>query len=105
MPQALVDAVWVAAHAPDPNVRLVEVNMEGTKAYGQGHLPGAIGWHWKTMLWDPLRREFPDAATLAARPGAAGIGNDTTVVFYGEPLQFGTYCALGDLGDSPDQPA
>ena len=91
MPQALVDAAWVADRAQDSTVRLVEVNVEGTKAYGQGHLPGAIGWHWKTMFWDPLRREFPDAATLAARLSGAGIGNDTTVVFYGEPLQFGTY--------------
>jgi thiosulfate/3-mercaptopyruvate sulfurtransferase len=90
-PSALVDAAWVAAHAGDPNVRLIEVNMEGTRAYDGGHIPGAIGWHWKTMLWDPLRREFPDPETMAARLGAAGIGNGTTVVFYGEPIQFGTY--------------
>ncbi len=91
MPDALVDAAWVAAHAQDPTVRLIEVDMEGTKAYARGHIPGALGWHWKTMLWDPLRREFPDAATMAGRLGAAGIGNETTVVCYGEPLQFGTY--------------
>lgn len=88
---SLVDAGWVAAHAGDPMVRLVEVNMDGTKAYEAGHIPGAVGWHWKTMLWDPLRREFPDPETMAGRLGAAGIGNDTTVVLYGEPLQFGTY--------------
>ena len=91
MPISLVDAAWMAAHAEDPKVRLVEVDMDGTKAYDAGHLPGALGWHWKAMLWDPLRREFPDPQTMAARLGAAGIGNDTTVVFYGEPLQFGTY--------------
>jgi len=91
MPEALVDAAWVAARVGDPRVRVVEVNMEGTAAYEKGHLPGALGWHWKTMLWDPLRREFPDPATMAARLGAAGIGNDTTAVFYGEPVQFGTY--------------
>jgi thiosulfate/3-mercaptopyruvate sulfurtransferase len=88
---ALVEAAWVAAHVGDPDVRLVEVDWDGTKAYEQGHIPGALGWHWKTMLWDPLRREFPDPETMAARLGAAGIGNDTTVVVYGEPLQFGTY--------------
>jgi thiosulfate/3-mercaptopyruvate sulfurtransferase len=90
-PSALVDGAWVAAHAGEPNVRLIEVNMEGTRAYDGGHIPGALGWHWKTMLWDPLRREFPDPETMAARLGAAGIGNETTVVFYGEPIQFGTY--------------
>jgi thiosulfate/3-mercaptopyruvate sulfurtransferase len=88
---ALVDAAWVAAHAGDANVRLIEVNMEGTRAYEGGHIPGALGWHWKTMLWDRLRREFPDPETMAARLGAAGIGNETTVVLYGEPIQFGTY--------------
>ena len=91
MPGSLVDAAWVVARAQDPHVRLIEVDMEGTKAYERAHIPGALGWHWKTMLWDPLRREFPDAPTLAGRLGAAGIGNDTTVVCYGEPLQFGTY--------------
>ncbi len=91
MPISLVDAAWVAARAGDPKVRLVEVDMDGTKAYDAGHIAGALGWHWKTMLWDPLRREFPDPQTMAARLGAAGIGNDSTVVFYGEPLQFGTY--------------
>jgi len=90
-PSALVDAAWLASHAQDANVRLIEVNMEGTRAYERGHIPGALGWHWKTMLWDPLRREFPDPATMAARLGAAGIGDETTVVCYGEPLQFGTY--------------
>ncbi len=90
-PGALVDTAWVAAHARDPNVRLIEVNQEGTRAFERGHIPGALGWHWKAMLWDPLRREFPDPETMAARLGAAGIGDETTVVFYGEPIQFGTY--------------
>lgn len=90
-PSALVDTAWVAAHAQDPNVRLIEVDMEGTRAYDRGHIPGALGWHWKTMLWDPLRREFPEPEAMAARLLAAGIGNETTIVFYGEPVQFGAY--------------
>ncbi len=90
-PGALVDAAWVAAHVQDPNVRLIEVDWDETRVYQQGHIPGALGWHWKTILWDSLRREFPDPETMASRLGAAGIGNDTTVVFYGEPWQFGTY--------------
>ncbi len=77
---ALVDAAWVMAHGQDPTVGLIEVDMEGTRAYERGHIPGALGWHWKTMLWDPLRREFPDPEALAARLGAAGIGNEATVV-------------------------
>lgn len=90
-PNSLVTADWLAGHADDPNLRLVEINWEGTVAYDEGHLPGALGWNWKDALWDPLERQFPDAATFASRLGAAGIGPDTTVILYGVPVQFGTY--------------
>lgn len=90
-PGALVSAAWLAAHLDDPTVRVLEIDRDATLAYEAGYVPGAVGWHWKTMLWDPLRRDFADPATMAARLGAAGIANDTTVVVYGEPLQFGTY--------------
>jgi thiosulfate/3-mercaptopyruvate sulfurtransferase len=43
------------------------------------------------MLWDSHRRDFPSPEEFARRCGAAGIGNDTTVVFYGEGVQFGVY--------------
>ena len=43
------------------------------------------------MLWDSHRRDFPAPEEFARRCGAAGIANDTTVVFYGEPVQFGIY--------------
>jgi len=54
-----------------------------------GHVPGAIGWIWKVALWDPAMREFPSPEAFATRHAASGIGNDTTVVFYGEDIQFG----------------
>jgi thiosulfate/3-mercaptopyruvate sulfurtransferase len=43
------------------------------------------------MLWDSHRRDFPSPEEFARRMGANGIDNDTTVVFYGEGLQFGIY--------------
>jgi thiosulfate/3-mercaptopyruvate sulfurtransferase len=43
------------------------------------------------MLWDTHQRDFPAPDDFARRLGAAGIGNDTTVVFYGEGVQFGFY--------------
>jgi thiosulfate/3-mercaptopyruvate sulfurtransferase len=61
------------------------------QAYRAGHVPDAVCWKWKEMLWDPLRRDFPAPEDFARRCGAAGIGNDTTVVFYGEGVQFGFY--------------
>ncbi|MDH5748131.1 MAG: sulfurtransferase [Rhodospirillales bacterium] len=89
--QTLVDTAWLADHLDDPNVRLIEIDWTGTGAYDEGHIPGALGWNWKETLWDPAVREFPTPEEFARRLGAAGIANDTTVVFYGGPVQFGTY--------------
>lgn len=88
---ALVEPDWVESHANDPNVRVIEIDWDAIDSYEEGHIPGAIGWNWKDALWDPLRREFPTSSDFADRLGRAGIGNDTTVVFYGCPVQFGTY--------------
>jgi thiosulfate/3-mercaptopyruvate sulfurtransferase len=92
--QTLVTPEWMAAHAGDPNVRLIEVaglGQDEMQAYRAGHVPGAAGWKWKDALWDTHMREFPSPEDFAARLGAEGIGNDTTVVFYGEDIQFGIY--------------
>ena len=91
---ALVDPAWVAAHANDRNVCLIEVagmRPENVQAYHAGHVLGAHSWKWQQALWDSHRRDFPTPEDFAKRLGAAGIGNDTTVVFYGEDLQFGIY--------------
>ena len=91
MSDRLVDAQWLSTHLQDPKVRVIEVDLTGTDAYAAGHIPGALGWNWKEWLWDPLEREFPTPQEFARRCGEAGIANDTTVVFYGEPVPFGTY--------------
>jgi thiosulfate/3-mercaptopyruvate sulfurtransferase len=92
---ALVDPAWVAEHLlDDRDVRIIEIagmGQEQLQAYNTGHIPGALGWDWKAMLWDSHSRVFPSPEEFARRLGAAGIGNDTTVVFYGEPVQFGIY--------------
>ncbi len=87
----LVDTEWVASHLDDPRVRVVEVNRVGTEAYEIGHIPGALGWNWKAALWDVRMREFPTPEEMARRLGVAGIRNDTTIVFYGVPVQYRTY--------------
>jgi len=89
--EALVSTDWLAAHADDSEVRLVEIDWDGTEAFAKGHIPNAQGWNWKEWLWDPRVREFPSPEEFARRMGAAGIGDDTTVVLYGAPVQFGTY--------------
>jgi thiosulfate/3-mercaptopyruvate sulfurtransferase len=91
---ALVDPAWLAARGNDPNVRLIEIaglGQDDMPAYRAGHVPGAVCWKWKEMLWDERRRDFPAPAEFARRLGNAGIANDTTVVFYGEGMQFGVY--------------
>ena len=55
-PAALVSTDWVAEHLNDPNVRLIEVDVD-TSAYDTGHVPGAVGLNWTTQLSDQIRRE------------------------------------------------
>ena len=79
----LVSTDWVAQHARDAGVRIVEVDVD-TTAYGQGHVPGAIGWNWSTELCDTLVRDIIPKAKFEALMSRSGIANDTTVVLYGD---------------------
>jgi thiosulfate/3-mercaptopyruvate sulfurtransferase len=82
-PEVLVDTNWVAAHAKDPNVRVVEVDVD-TKAYDEGHVPGALAWAWNTQLCDTVVRDILPKAQFTALMTQSGINNDTTVVLYGD---------------------
>lgn len=90
----LVTPQWLEANSGEGNVRLIEIagmSQDDMQAYKGGHIPGAICWKWKEALWDSHMRDFPDPEEFAQRMGAAGIGNDTIVVLYGEGIQFGIY--------------
>ncbi len=82
-PEVLVSTDWVAAHAGDPKVRVVEVDVD-TKAYDEGHVPGAISWAWNTQLCDTLRRDILSKEQFEERMSASGIKPDTTLVIYGD---------------------
>jgi thiosulfate/3-mercaptopyruvate sulfurtransferase len=82
-PEVLVTTEWVAQNLNAPNTRLVEVDVD-TSAYEQGHIPGAVGWNWQTQLQDNVRRDLIDRAALESLLGKSGIGNDTTVLLYGD---------------------
>lgn len=82
-PEALVSVDWVREHAKDDTVRLVEVNVDPA-LYGQGHIAGAIGWSWEQDLNDPIRRDLLDKEGFEKLLGEAGIGNDHTIVLYGD---------------------
>ena len=82
-PEALVSTAWTAEHASDPNVRVVEVDVD-TKAYDEGHIPGAIAWAWNTQLCDTLRRDILSKAQFEELMSSSGVTPDTTLVIYGD---------------------
>jgi len=82
-PEVLVDAEWVEAHAGDPNVRLIEVDVD-TKSYAQGHIPGAVAFNWQKDLQDQVVRAPIAQARLEELLSQAGVSNDTTIVLYGD---------------------
>jgi thiosulfate/3-mercaptopyruvate sulfurtransferase len=82
-PDALVSTEWVAAHLDDPSIRLVESN-EDILLYDVGHIPGAVKVDWHADLNDPVERDYIDKTQFAALMARLGIGNATTVIFYGD---------------------
>ena len=82
-PDVLVSTDWVAEHREDPSVRIVESN-EDQLLYPAGHIPGAVQIDWAADLNDQLRRDYLQKAGFEALMRRNGIGNDTTVVFYGD---------------------
>ncbi len=82
-PEVLVSADWVQDHLNDPNVRIVESD-EDVLLYDMHHIPGAVKIDWQGDLQDQIVRDYIDAEKFAAICSKAGIGADTTVVFYGD---------------------
>ncbi len=65
-PEVLVNYRLGSSHASlarDANVRVVEVDVD-TKAYDEGHVPGAIAWAWNTQLCDTVVRDILPKASL-----------------------------------------
>jgi thiosulfate/3-mercaptopyruvate sulfurtransferase len=83
VPDVLVTTDWVAQHAKDTGVRVVEVDVD-TTSYDQGHAPGALGWNWATELCDTVVRDIVPKDKLEALLGQAGIDNKTTIILYGD---------------------
>jgi thiosulfate/3-mercaptopyruvate sulfurtransferase len=82
-PDFLVSTEWVAQHLQDPNIRVIESD-EDTLLYETGHIPGAVKVDWFTVLQDPTRRDFLSREAFEDLCSRLGIGNDTTLVFYGD---------------------
>ncbi len=82
-PDVIVSTEWVAAHANDPKVKIVESD-EDVLLYEVGHIEGAVKIDWQTDLQDQLIRDYIDKAKFEKLLSDKGIANDTTVVFYGD---------------------
>src|SRR5438309_7501415 len=83
LPSVLVTTEWVAQHATDAGVRVVEVDVD-TTAYDQGPVAGAAGWNWTTELCDTLVRDIVPMKKLEELLGRSGIDNKTAIVLYGD---------------------
>ncbi|GAB3652269.1 sulfurtransferase [Echinicola sediminis] len=82
-PKMLVSTDWVDKHRMDPNVIIAEVDVD-TKAFEEGHVPGAIGWNWQTQLCDTVERDIIKKPDLEKLLSESGITEDSTLVLYGD---------------------
>jgi thiosulfate/3-mercaptopyruvate sulfurtransferase len=81
-PDQLVDTDWVAAHAADPGVRIVDMRQTG---YGDGHVPGAVALSPVAIRDAKAPPTFlPSPAAFEEMMARLGIGDATRVVVYDE---------------------
>lgn len=80
----LVSTEWVDRNRGETQkIRIVESD-EDVLLYETGHVPEAVKIDWVNDLNDSVVRDYIDAQRFADLCGRNGIGNDTTVVFYGD---------------------
>jgi len=91
----IVPVKWVLARMYESDLVIVDCRFTlgkpdaGREAYEEEHIPGAVYLDLERDLSAPVepdghggRHPLPDIATLAARLGQVGIGNETRVVAY-----------------------
>ncbi len=81
--EVLVETAWLEEHLDDDGLRIVEVD-ENPALYAEAHIPGAIGFDWRTDLQDQLRRDFLGPDAFGALFGGRGISDDDVIVLYGD---------------------
>jgi thiosulfate/3-mercaptopyruvate sulfurtransferase len=79
----LVTTDWLAEHLSDPGLVVAEVD-ENPDLYDEGHIRGAVKLHWRDDLQDPVERDLIEKDEFERLMGSLGIGNDTTLVLYGD---------------------
>ncbi|HLM33276.1 MAG TPA: sulfurtransferase [Gaiellaceae bacterium] len=79
----LVTTDWLAEHLGEDGIVVAEVD-ENPDLYEEGHIPGAVKLHWRDDLQDSVERDIVDKDTFERLLGERGIGNDTTLIVYGD---------------------
>jgi thiosulfate/3-mercaptopyruvate sulfurtransferase len=82
-PEVLVETDWVKANLGQPGIKLVEIDVD-TNAYDAGHIPGAVGFNWRTELQDQVARNIITKESFEKLLGGAGISPRDTVILYGD---------------------
>jgi len=81
-PEQLVDTEWVAAHAADADVRIVDMRQSG---FADGHVPGAVYLSPVAIRDAQAPPTFlPTPAAFEALMATLGISDSTRVVAYDE---------------------
>src|SRR5215470_14712467 len=81
-PEQLVETDWVAAHATDANVRIVDMRQSG---YAEAHVPGAV--YLSPVAIRDARNPptfLPSPAAFQEMAARLGISDSTRVVVYDE---------------------
>ncbi len=89
---ALVSVGWVVDRLDgfqrdDLSFRLLEVDIDPSN-YEEGHIPGALKVDWRTQLQDSTTFDVPAADAFEELLGDFGITEDSTVVLYGDMMNW-----------------
>ncbi len=94
---AVVSTEWLAAHLDRPGIRVIDVRgkvlppghspryLPKRDDYDAGHVPGALFVDWTRDIVDvddPIPAQIAKPDAFAARMGALGVGDGTSVVAY-----------------------
>ena len=79
----LVEPQWLEERLGDDSIRIVEVD-ENPALYREAHIPGAIGFDWRTDLQDQVKRDFLGPEEFGQLFGSRGISNDHQIILYGD---------------------
>src|ERR1044072_4290878 len=79
----LVTTGWLADHVDDERLVVAEVD-EKPDLYHEGHIRGRVKRPWRDDPQDPVERDLVEKDRFEQLLGSRGIGNETTVVLYGD---------------------